>query len=531
MKKSWWVLLIVVVLGVAGFFTYRAVATKRASKNTSSLQTATVTRGTVATSISASGTVRSAQTATVSWQASGKVGKIFVELGQQVEYNQELAALDANTLSQSIIQAQTDLINAQTALDELKKPQPLKIAQAEVDLKNAQTALDNLLNPSETAISQAELAVITAQTALDTAQKAVDRLKYARGSKDQITSAEANYTLAQNQVNKLLKEYEQVPGSPAIDPAKAEAYSNLTAAETRRDIALANLNWLNGKPDPSEVSDKKTKLAVAQAQFDDAQTNLAKLKAPTQTDITLAQARVEDAQATLDAAKLGATADELTIAQTRVTLAEAALGQARLTAPFTGTITDITVLPGDLVSSGKAAFRIDNLSKLYVDLSVSEFDFPSIQLGQAANVTFDAISTKTYTGIVTKVGKVATVSQGVVNFPVTVQITDADESIIPGMTAGVAIIMAQHENVLVVPNQAIQISGGQRVVTVLYQGQQIQVPVTIGLAGDSETEISGDVLKEGDVLVLNITSTTNSRNGNRSVFIGGGGLGGEFGPP
>ena len=212
------------------------------------------------------------------------------------------------------------------------------------------------------------------------------------------------------------------------------------------------------------------------------------------------------------------------MAQTRVTLAQAALAQVKLTAPFTGTITDIQVMTGDMVSSGKKAFRIDDLSKLYVDLQVSEVDISQIKIGQAATLTFDAISDKEYHGKVTKVGLVGTVSQGVVNYPVTVQITDSDSSVLPSMTAAVSIVVAQHDNVLVVPNQAIHNAGNQRTVAVMFEGQQIQVSVTVGLAGDTTTEVTGDSLKEGDEVVINTSSSTRTNNN-----LGGGSFGGPPG--
>jgi multidrug efflux pump subunit AcrA (membrane-fusion protein) len=55
-----------------------------------------------------------------------------------------------------------------------------------------------------------------------------------------------------------------------------------------------------------------------------------------------------------------------------------------------------------------------------------------------------------------------------------VQITDADAQVKPGMTAGVSIVVAQHNNVLLVPNQAVRAFGNQHTVTVLYQDSSSQ---------------------------------------------------------
>jgi multidrug efflux pump subunit AcrA (membrane-fusion protein) len=96
-------------------------------------------------------------------------------------------------------------------------------------------------------------------------------------------------------------------------------------------------------------------------------------------------------------------------------------------------------------------------------------DIPSIKVGQEATITFDAIVDKEYHGKVTQVGMVGSVAQGVVNYPVIVQVTDADASILPNMTAAVNVIVSQSTDVLVVPNRALTTSNGQRSVTVLYE--------------------------------------------------------------
>ncbi len=533
MKKRFWIFSLIVVVLIAGGVAYKVVASNRSATSTT-VQTATVTRGTVTTTTTGAGTVRSGQNATVTWGTSGKVGTVSVKLGQQVKAGDELATLESGSLDTDIIQAQVDLIDAQTALEELQKPQPLKIAQAQAALETAKAALDDLLNPSATAISEAQAAVIDAQDAVETAQKHIVKSNYARATKETIAAAQASYVVAKAEVERLQKEYKKIKGDPSKDAAKALALTRLEAAKTKAYQALATLNWLQTKYTQDEIDTKNNNLALAEAQLADAQEALEKLQNPSPEDIALAQAIVDDAQETLDTAKSGATADELTIAQTRVTLAEAELAKATLTAPFDGMITDVKVLVGDLVSTGGTAFKIDDSSRLYVDLQISEVDISQIKLDQDATLTFDAIADKEYHGKVTNIGLVGTVSSGVVNYTVTVQITDGDASILSGMTAAVSIVVDQHENVLVVPNQALHTSGGQRTVTVLFEGQQITVPVTVGLAGDSLTEVTSTSLKEGDEVVVtgspSSSSTSTNSNTGGSPGDAGGPPGGFFGP-
>jgi len=187
----------------------------------------------------------------------------------------------------------------------------------------------------------------------------------------------------------------------------------------------------------------------------------------------------------------------------RIAALEAALDSKNLRAPFAATVTEVKSLPGDMVNPGTVSFRIDDLSHLLVDVDIPEVDINRIQIGQAVNLSFDAITDRQYTGEVIEVARVGSTAQGVVNFKVTIELTDADEAVRPGMTAAVNIIVEQLDDVLLVPNRAVRSSGGQRVVYVLRLGIPTPVPVEIGATSDLVSELLPGEVKEGDVLVLN----------------------------
>lgn len=525
-KVHWRILALVIVLAIGGVLVYRKISAGQ-SQITTSLRTGTVTIGDVSSTISGVGTMRSKQSANVNWQTSGKVEAVNVTIGQQVNAGDVLATLDPVSLSTSIIQAQADMISAQKDLEDLQTPDPLKVAEAEKALAQAQKTLDNLLNPTESAIAQAEAAVTEAQAAVDDAQASLDKLAYNRATSDQISLARYDLKVAEENLVEAQERYDKTPGDPEVNADKARALSNLTSAKTVRNRALANLNWLTGAASAEDVAQANADLAVAKSRLEESQDTLDSLKNPTEIDIAIARANVENAQEALETARGGASEEELIIAQTRVSVAQATLDQARLAAPFAGVITDMSVLEGDLVSQGIKAFSIHDLSMLFVDLSISEVDIQLVKVGQEATVSFDAIPDQDYSGVVTKIGMAATISQGVVNYPVTVQITNPDDSIYPGMTAAVSIVVEKAENVMVVPNQALRTANGQRTVTLLFEGQQISVPVTVGLTSDSTSEVTSPQLREGDTVVLTTSTTTSSSTSqtNRGEFgFGGGGV-------
>lgn len=460
-------LMIIIALAVAGFFIYRSMNNARAAA-AQNYQTALIERGDLTAIVGATGTVHANQTAVLTWQTSGQVETVYVKLDDTVAADQLLASLSKDSLSQNIILAEADLVNAQRALDQLKN--------------------------STLAAAQAEIALLNAKTALEDAQKNRTRKEYARASSETIAAARASYYLAEDKVKAAEDYFDLFSDKPEEDPGRANALTLLAGAKRDRDRALANLNWLTGLPDSEEVALADAQIRLAEAKLADAQREYDRLKdGPDQADITAAEARVAALQATLNL--------------------------ARLQAPFAGTITELKIQTGDQVTPGMQAIRIDDLSRLLVDVQIPEVDINRIRIGQQTRLTFDGILNKEYSGIVTGVGRVGNAIQGTVNFTVTIELTDADELVRPGMTAAVNIIVEQLKDVLTVPNRAVRLLEGERVVYLLVNGQPQASKITIGATADTLSEVVGGEVKEGDTVILNPPSTFFT--GGPAGFMGG----------
>jgi HlyD family secretion protein len=237
------------------------------------------------------------------------------------------------------------------------------------------------------------------------------------------------------------------------------------------------LKEFRGYADKETIAKADEDLAVAKAKLDDARREFDRLNNGNMKDITAAQARVDAAQSTLN--------------------------MARVTSPFAGTVTEAHSLPGDQVGAGDTAFRLDNLSSLLVDVSVSEVDINSVSIGQQATLSFDAILDKKYNGEVVEVSQAGTADQGVVNFTVTVELTDADALVKPGMTAAVNIVVKEVQDVLLVPNRAVRLQDGKRVVYVLQNGMPVKKEVVLGESSETMSVVASGDVKEGDAIVLN----------------------------
>jgi len=165
-------------------------------------------------------------------------------------------------------------------------------------------------------------------------------------------------------------------------------------------------------------------------------------------------------------------------------------------------VTEVRSKPGDEVTPGAISFRIDDLSHLLVDVQVTEVDINRISVGQKARLTFDAIQGKEYEGQVTEVGQVGTNVQGVVNFTVTVELLTSDSQVRPGMTAAVNLVTDELKDVVLVPNRAVRLRNGKRVVYLLKNGLPEVTEIRLGSTSDQYSQVLEGV-KPGDVLVLN----------------------------
>jgi multidrug efflux pump subunit AcrA (membrane-fusion protein) len=129
-------------------------------------------------------------------------------------------------------------------------------------------------------------------------------------------------------------------------------------------------------------------------------------------------------------------------------------------------------------------------------------DIVRVRMGQAATLTFDALAGKQYRGEVINVSRVGKTEQGKIQFEVEVRLVNGDDSVQPGMTAAVNVIVDERKDVLLIPNRAQRRRDGQQVVYLLREGQLVTVPVTLGLSDEENSELVSGQIQPGDSIVL-----------------------------
>jgi len=534
---------LVALLGAGAFYFYQQQQTAARAAATAR-QTATLSRGDLAATVSGGGNIYAPQQTNLNFGASNvPVTQVNVQVGDKVKKGDTLATVDATALQETFETAQANLASAQASYDEIKAPptaDEIAIAQAQADAAqenyNAAVAKLEALKAPPTA-----LALQTARAQVAAAQAAYESALAQSKLRDQQTLVNrAAVTKAEVALQAAQAAYNAVAWRE--DATSSSAAQTLQTATIDYETAKANYALQT-----AQMSDNALK--SAEASLASARTNLDTLtKGATADALASAQAAVDSAQQSWVSAKknladvqAGATAQALAQANATLQSAQANfetakrnLDSAKIVAPFDGTIAAVNLVAGQIPASGTNAIVLSNLDKLQLQLALSEVDIAQVKPGQTVKLTFDALEGRTYPGQVLSVSPVGASSQGVVNYTVIVGVEKPDPAILPGMSASAEVVTADQPNALRAPNRAIRSQGNRKIMTLLFEGREIPVIVTTGLTNAQYTEITGATasdgsainLQEGDTVVLNAT-TANSGQGN----FGGGGGGFIFGGP
>ncbi len=180
-------------------------------------------------------------------------------------------------------------------------------------------------------------------------------------------------------------------------------------------------------------------------------------------------------------------------------------------------------------STDVTLFSISPNDTMTLEVSVDELDINSVETGQEATVTFDAIEDKEFTGEVTEIGSTASVNGGVAKYTVSISVPK-DDQMKQGMNASATITIENRENVITIPVSALQEKGDKVFVYTEADDEgnlSGETEVTTGLSDGTTVEIT-DGLSEGDTVYYN--KTGNTSDGSDSGMPGGdmGGFGGDM---
>jgi multidrug resistance efflux pump len=244
-----------------------------------------------------------------------------------------------------------------------------------------------------------------------------------------IITAKADLIIAQKSLDDLLK----------ADTALAQAVITLRNAQETYDKAA---NWreeLNGKIHIKEIRYKKIGnksypfLKEYRGYADE------KTIAKADEDLALAKARLDDAKRELDRLTNLENSPEVIAAKTRLDSVQSIIDQSKLLTPFDGTVVELNVNSGEMVSPGSPVLLLADLSTLQVKTTdLNEVDVARVQVGDAVKVSFDALPDTIVTGRVSEISLKNAVGSGVY-YDVFITLDEIPEGLRWGMSAFVEI--------------------------------------------------------------------------------------------
>ncbi len=436
--------------------------------------------------IDAIGEVKPIQDANLTFQVAGTVAQVLVKEGDTVQKDQLLAVLDTRVFDEKVSQAQAALQVAQAALQSAQAqqqvaqaaqsgltdpPKPAQVSAARAQVQAAQIALKQARTGQSQNVIAAQSSLAAAQDAL---QSSKDKLSRAKTSADAaipqaaltLQQAQAAYAVAKSNWD-YVQETGNNPTNPnTVNPTNGTKTPNkLTDAQRAQYYAVyvqadAALHQAEQKLEQVQIDADQARQAevigvqTAEQQVTQSQAALNKIAVPADQDaVAAAQANLALAQANLAnlqpdprpadkarvAANVAAAEAGVAAAQANVAQAQAALQQAQLSrayaeihAPYAGQIAQVNVDPFDASTTvGQPAIRLLDLSKLRVEVQISDADIARVHTGQALQVRADALD-KVYGGKISYLAPEPTANSATRSYLVRIDL-DQQDSLRPGM--------------------------------------------------------------------------------------------------
>ncbi|MDH3372801.1 MAG: efflux RND transporter periplasmic adaptor subunit [Gammaproteobacteria bacterium] len=179
-------------------------------------------------------------------------------------------------------------------------------------------------------------------------------------------------------------------------------------------------------------------------------------------------------------------------------LAKLELDYTQIRAPIDGVVSERYVRRGNTISAGEPVFKVTSFDPLVAYLFVPEREYRNIAQDQFVGIDIDALQGQRFIAAVTRVSPVVDPQTG--TFKITIEVSDDQRRIKPGMFGRISIVYDLHENVLQVPRNAILEESTQTSVFVVEDNKAIRKVVQTGYSDKGMVEITSG-LTDDDLVV------------------------------
>ncbi len=489
MKRFLITLVALIGIGAAGWFGFQRFQERRAALDEQpSYETVTIERGSISSTVSATGSIEPEAEVALSFRASGRVEQVLVSVGQPVEAGQLLAQLDVTDASLALEQAEVSLLISRAQLDKLEKP------PSESDIIASQAN-----------VTVAQASVASAEAALASAQASYRQI-IAGASPEELAVQEAQLRQAAVNVRQAQSAYDEIKSFP--DAGASPQAVQLEQMTITFEVAQAQLALTQRGADEAQIAAALAQIAQAELGVRQARSNLlvardaldSLIEGPSAEDLEISRAQVRQA--------------ELSKRQAEITL-----NNAMLSAPINGVVSQVNLRQGELYGGALSAIVLTDLESFHMTVLVDELDVRQVQIGQTVRLSLDALPDADITGQVTKVSPTARDVGGVVAYEVEIVPDTTDAQLRAGMSATAIITTARVDNILLVPNRYIQLdreSGRAFVQKIISEVPTLQ-EIEMGLRNDRFTQVLAGLAETDEIALIRASSEDQLR----SAIFGG----------
>jgi len=331
---------------------------------------------------------------------------------------------------------------------------------------------------------------------------------------DQVTQGQLLAELSAASVESELLERRYALDLAQLRLAQAELVSQTQSAQVENSIAIAYASYnqvvLQGEQAITNAqlnAERCRRTAKDELDYRQCDLYVPQAEANAEAAKSLAAAQLYGArlarELTLSMQSLDYAIAQIQYAQAEMRYLQAAqqVTDTQLIAPFSGVLLSVEKRVGDGISAYQPIGVLSDPTDLWAIATVFEQDAYRVASGQRVELVLDAYLDRTYYGTVLQIASQAVLWQGKWAYEVTI-VFDEEQDIPATMRMGadMRIIMREKEHVLLIPTQAIVLSGGRQYAEVVQQNGAVQqVEIQTGLSTGSQTEvISG--LAAGDVI-------------------------------
>ncbi len=450
--------------------------------------TTTVSEGTVTRTTALTGVSSNRARTDLAFSTSGRVEQILVAEGDEVEAGQTLARLAPQGRDDAVRLAEATLREAIAAQQELLRGLTDDDRQVlEITVENARDSLAQITREQDRAVENARNALFNSSLAAFP----VDR--------EERTPAPA-----------VTGTYECTdPGTYQLEVFRSGAESGFSLRVSGLEQDTIPLSFTQSVPFGTcglqvrfeeSVLYNRTEwtIPIPNTSAPDFTINRNAYEAAQTTkenriEAATAQLRLAEQQRDRDVAP--ARSERIAQADARIAQAESQLQQAQkaladgiLTAPVDGVISDIQVVVGEVVSGTPAITLARSEVTHTIDVRIPEIDIADVEAGQVASVVFDARSTETYAGTVSRISPLPTVIDGVSYFTASVTLNDPPSFLRSGLNADVDITTTKLTGVTTIPVAALAGESNSEPFVRIPEGEGYRrQPVTVLLQGTDGT--------------------------------------------